>query len=235
MRRNGFSLIELLTVIGIAALLASLVIPAAAGVRAESNRMICQGNVRQIVAAMLAYAECNRDVLPSPSPAIAFEYDWIHWQVGRNLAQSAIARYMTVTPRALRCPSDDVASRPRLRSGAGGAYEYSYAMNQFLGVYGDRAVPLKTSRIKRPSQMILLVEEEGTCIDDGMWCASAGQTDYLSTVHDRDSRREKQHPTASRMVNPRARGVVGMLDGHVEYLAKRDAHHPRYHNPYVPR
>jgi prepilin-type N-terminal cleavage/methylation domain-containing protein len=55
-RRVGFTLVELLIVIGIIALLVSILLPAANRAREMSRRTVCLSNIRQLTAAWLMYA-----------------------------------------------------------------------------------------------------------------------------------------------------------------------------------
>lgn len=55
--RAAFTLVELLVVISIIAVLASLLMPAAGSVRASARQMQCLGNLRQLMTATIAYAE----------------------------------------------------------------------------------------------------------------------------------------------------------------------------------
>ena len=57
--RGGFSLIELLVVLGIVALLMSILFPAASYLREQSNRARCANNLRQIAMAMIAYSRAE--------------------------------------------------------------------------------------------------------------------------------------------------------------------------------
>lgn len=63
-RRQGFTLVELLVVIGIIAVLLSILIPALAGARRQSNDVVCQSNVRAIGQAVAMYAVDFKDRYP---------------------------------------------------------------------------------------------------------------------------------------------------------------------------
>lgn len=66
-RRNvAFSLVELLVVIGIIAILMSILIPTMQSARETANQLVCVNNLRQIGNALQMYASANADWLPDP-------------------------------------------------------------------------------------------------------------------------------------------------------------------------
>lgn len=62
--RRGFTLTELIVVIGLIALLMSIMVPTLKGIQAESRSASCMNNMRQIFTAIDGYRAINRDLLP---------------------------------------------------------------------------------------------------------------------------------------------------------------------------
>lgn len=64
MKRNAFTLVELLVSIAIISVLIAVLLPALAGARRQGARVACQSNLRQMVQAIWAYSVANDARVP---------------------------------------------------------------------------------------------------------------------------------------------------------------------------
>ena len=117
---TAFTLVELLVVIGIIALLISVLLPALAKSKEAANQVKCLSNMKQISIAIIAYANENKGVMPASGGFAAAlgntndptsSYDWIAWQrrkdfvtkrthpqaADQNITYSGLAKYMGIT------------------------------------------------------------------------------------------------------------------------------------------
>jgi prepilin-type N-terminal cleavage/methylation domain-containing protein/prepilin-type processing-associated H-X9-DG protein len=128
LRRKGFTLVELLVVIGIIALLISILLPSLNRARETANRVKCGSNMRQIGQAILLYANENkgnypRTIYSTTATAINGSYDGtntntaVDWattpgstRLGNNDVIGAIfllIRTQDITPEVFVCPSSN--------------------------------------------------------------------------------------------------------------------------------
>src|SRR5687767_351874 len=92
-RPFGFTLVELLVVIGIIAVLVALLMPVLAAGRRQAQRVQCASNLRQIAAVIIAHGGDNRGRFPTSCRwrDAALPSDWTHWRPSDDLDDSALA------------------------------------------------------------------------------------------------------------------------------------------------
>ena len=74
----GFTLVELLVVIGIIAVLVAMLLPALQKAKKAANTVQCASNMKQIATAMIMYANANKNQLMPARvvPSITYPQGW---------------------------------------------------------------------------------------------------------------------------------------------------------------
>jgi prepilin-type N-terminal cleavage/methylation domain-containing protein len=118
---SGFTLVELLVVIGIIAVLISLLLPALNRVREQASSVACASNMRQIGIALRMYADANKGDLPMASTAnstfsIRLSFDELLLPyLGNKIDWDINSEYAKRDFPIFRCPSDSVVRTDRFR------------------------------------------------------------------------------------------------------------------------
>jgi prepilin-type N-terminal cleavage/methylation domain-containing protein len=248
MRRKAFTLVELLVVIGIIALLISILLPSLAKARESANRAACLSNVRQIVTGFVMYTNDNKGYFPfcALNATPQQPEDWIWWNQGdiANIKDHGIGPYLNLSknPKVMYCPSDDLKFRLR---NLNDPFPFSYVLNNLMtsqinamgGSWGNvngyqkQAIATKITQVRLSSDKILVFEEDERTIDDGngsIYCMP-GSLHYLNLValrHDTNKRkvRDDQPPDGGPIPNQDGKGVVGFCDGHADFIERSQAH-----------
>lgn len=145
--RGGFTLVELLVVVGIIAVLIAMFAPALTGARRQAHAVQCLSNQRQILAACMAYASANESRFPfegwaNPTTPGSKVNNWLFNPMVAGLPPSRPGAVKTglLWPylkdmRMYRCPVDDGPWQPNSVQNV-----TSYVMNGALTNYDTNLV-----------------------------------------------------------------------------------------------
>ena len=107
MRTAGFTLVELLVVIGIIALLISILLPSLNKARESAKRTACLSNLRQVHQTYMLYALENKDDLPIGCRGGSYQFNYMIWTTDRYVSFGKLVEANFVKePRIFYCPSD---------------------------------------------------------------------------------------------------------------------------------
>ena len=136
-RRSAFTLVELLVVIGIIALLISILLPVLSKAKEQANAVKCQANLRTLMQGFLMFAHDRKGHLPGnkhfPAGVEQWKTDWLTGDLplGNNAAKVAAGPSKgTVFPyvknvEVYKCPSLAQYGANKA-AGSNLAYDYAY-------------------------------------------------------------------------------------------------------------
>ena len=148
-RIRGFTLVELLVVIGIIALLISMLLPALNRARDAAKTAVCLSQLRQIGIASVLYAGDHRDYLvPSFTLPATPDGDRIH---------QFLAKYVPNTA------GSTVWTCPNAIPGVNEEFPMTYGANQSVHVFMNNTLPkippqAKITQIRRSSEVIAFAD-----------------------------------------------------------------------------
>jgi len=185
--REGFTLVELLAVLGIIAVLIAILLPALSRAREHARRLVCTSNQRQLVMAWGLYSNEFKGFIPlgypdggttSATPNNKIDPLFIPWVIGDRRESGAkpyvvwgansgrdwliragcLFRYLH-DERMFRCPEHD----PNYGINE---INISYAFNNYLNGAGA-PVPkiLKRAQIRKPAEVFVTIDQ----VDMYMW------------------------------------------------------------------
>jgi len=178
----GFTVLELLVVVGIIGVLCALLMPAVQGARARGGEAACLNQLRQLQLGWQMYAEDYQGALV-PNLALYTNGAWRstadswtglssapHDPTTQNIAGGTLCRLGYVpSVQVFRCPADRATVRDLRGQDLGVPRTRSYGMNGNLGGRTNEAQTTVTHQfqIRNPSQLFVLIDEHADSIDDG--------------------------------------------------------------------
>jgi prepilin-type N-terminal cleavage/methylation domain-containing protein/prepilin-type processing-associated H-X9-DG protein len=201
-RSVAFTLVELLIVIAVIGILASLLMTALAESKAKAQGVFCLSNVKQLSAAWLMYADDHNGRLANnfggvdAQTNINWAADLLDWDLtsdNTNLAdltQASLGPYVSQVAAVYHCPADAVLSSPQ-RAASWQNRARSYSMNASVGDAGqisasgvntnnpDYVQFFSLNSIPAASRIFVFVDEHPDSIYDGYFVNRAYSEEWL--------------------------------------------------------
>jgi len=157
--RRGFTLLELLVVIAVLGILALILIPVVAKIRASAQSTHCVSNLTQIGRAFTLYAQEHRSCLPPPVDPANGNRPWyvaIHPYTGTPWRDDADVSQ--ISPM-FRCPTWELNS-----ANAPAAGDIGYAMSAGIGPTVDPTRMVSLPNVPHPTRTVVVLELTGTTV-----------------------------------------------------------------------
>ncbi len=209
---RGFTLVELLVVIAVIAILASLLLPALSRARMRARGIACLNNTKQLTLGWLIYADEHNQRLPynlgMAGSSVRTNLNWVNnvmtWELDPDntnratLTGASLGPYVDAATAVYQCPSDDVLS-PTQRAAGWERRIRSYSMNALVGDAGDLSSKgynvndpdyrqfFKLTQIPQPANIFVFLDEHPDSIDDGYFVNRAYTSQWLdlpASYHD---------------------------------------------------
>src|SRR4051794_32112589 len=133
-REHGFTLVELLVVIGIIAVLIGILMPALGKARKSANAVACMSNLRQLTIAMISYADGNKGfTMPfDETPGCYWHHRLAPYLGDKRYAGDADAAEKIMS-RVMLCPE---ATRMDSLQWGSASTAWHYSNGEGVGAYG---------------------------------------------------------------------------------------------------
>lgn len=194
--KRAFTLIELLIVIAIIAILASLLLPTLTKVKAAGRKTTCINNLNQWGKALYLYASDNDDYFPPEGTGTS-----LHSEIGWYIALPRQLGIQTYNEMAWRTnPAAPLTRTPLLcpanTNRSNGNNLFHYCLNEHIDGTGAADQRVRIASIKNPSHIVWL-------FDNGGRAARAQQNNVHTNLH-------------------LGGANISFVDGHVTHFRNRD-------------
>ena len=231
--RNGFTLLDLLVVLGVVAVLITLQLPVLASGKGQTKIGVCASHVRQLALACQIYANDNSDHLPVLSGSAAWPWDLPVPVVDKLLKSGAATNTFYCPGTAPRFTDQDNWLAPAPSSlwnfnssgGASGSRIVGYSL-AFSG-YGSFLHPTNQNSTMLPETIMLgstplpaPAASERVLLADATISVGSSLPGYLSSYNNYTAITggfAKQHLSPHLKGNIPAGGNLGFKDGHVAW------------------
>jgi prepilin-type N-terminal cleavage/methylation domain-containing protein len=215
--QNGFTLVELLVVIGIIAILVGVLMPALTAARERADAVKCAAQLRQLGQGLHLYAAANKSLLPSWSGWHTYpDGSDVDDEPGLSWTEQLTPQFVAPDSAAYSCPADPSGQR---------RVNYFLAA-RWAGRNGRHA--MKLSDVKMASRFVL----SGDMTRRDLYPPPFGNSTHAADDCDKDDALMKSLSFPWDEMGFRMhRGGNNVLfdDGHVSLMAAFDRHSMTYH------
>lgn len=208
-RPNGFTLVELLVVIGVIGILIAILVPALAKAREQAKATACASQLRQLGIGLMVYSQANAGHLPA----------WSGWHTiggsGNNAPDAPGPAWTEYLERSYVAPDNNIFNCP--------SFPADRKINYFLNASYSFATGLrhsfKLSEVKLGSRFVL----SGDCTQASLYPAPFGDSSITEDDCDKDDATQSgvvwRDEPGGINIHKQGNNLL-FADGHVQIYAK---------------